>query len=324
MKILYHVNKILLMTLIMLSVSALPCRARSMGIPGETEQEYETNATILRSDNEAEIAAYLDDQHASTRMTACMRLAEVGTTYSLPALEELAAFPNEPYDVVSEACMAIWKIRYRESGSCDMPLLVSILRDDGDKTKTARVKGWAMEILGDEGAMEAEEALKAIRGDETVTESSGYLKEKAEIALRKIAFIAGFPPNTGIMTIIDAGIAHESAVVKVWALNRLVRQNPDNLVSRLRQLFAEAQDEGDRDFMFRISLALQELGEPLAPPQEGGGNTTPPEETLPPEEADPPQGSEPPPDYPGDVNYPDYEDMYLDDGEYLDGSDYSG
>lgn len=325
---------ILIMVTMAFVTACGPCLARTIAIPGETEEEYKINS-VMRSVNEEEATMYLNDQSESIRIAACMRLAEIGTAYSLLKLEELATETDESYEVQREASISLWKIRYRQTKKVDDDTTVfflSILNEDGDKTKIAYVKGWAIEILGDEGR---EEAVSAILDEELIASSSDYLKEKVETALAKIDFISSYPADTDIMTIINEGLMSESQHIKQWALKKLVSQKPDDLADRLKTLFADVQEKKDYDFMFHVSLALNELGIRLRDLQVSEGEQPPVnnEPTVPPEPVDPPSDypSDQPSDYPygsgetgggdessGDPSHPD------DTAEYNDSmSDYS-
>jgi len=140
-------------------------QAKSIFTPGDTPEEVAINREILESDDEYKVVTHLRDLVSSVRMTACMRLGEIGTSYSLSSLLDIATSEEEDFEVKDEASFAIWYIKYREAisgGGNGESLLLEILNRDGDITKTLRVIAWAMELLGDMGSAAALPLLQMI------------------------------------------------------------------------------------------------------------------------------------------------------------------
>jgi len=160
--------------------SLQPARATSISIPGDTSEEVAINREILESDDEYEIVTYLNDPASSVRMTACMRLDQIGTSYSLSFLLERATDEEEDYHVRDEASFALWRIRYREAisgGGNEEGVLLEILNSDGNITKTPRVMGWAMRLLGDMGSAAALPLLQMIAHSYIPIASCGQLQD---------------------------------------------------------------------------------------------------------------------------------------------------
>ena len=129
---------------------------------------------------------------------------------------------------------------------------------DTDVAKTPEVKAWAAEHLGDKGASGAVPLLQAMITDREITSSSTYLKETAEESLKKINFINSIAdPNQRI----EIGLTQADIVIRKWAVDELVRQNPSDLEDQLNNLLTTAQTNNDEEFAFYISMKLEELKE---------------------------------------------------------------
>ncbi len=126
-------------------------------IPGSTNEEWVLNAKILQSTDEPEVYGYLSNANASARLSACLRLNEIGTSYSLPGLENAAALDEDP-EVKERASLVLWNIKYKDElsmGRDGSQALLPILVKDEDPTKTPAVKTWSMGLLGDMACAQA-------------------------------------------------------------------------------------------------------------------------------------------------------------------------
>lgn len=237
-------------------------------IPGDTPEEAEINMQILEGDDEQAVIGYLSDTRPSVRMTVCMKLGDIGTSYSLVSLEN-SAKTDENWEVKEEASFSLWKIRYKEevqAGNAESVLLNAIdtyttPAAAEDVTKTARVKGWAMGLLGDMGSQNAITLLNTILSDTADIPYSTYLQESAEENLKKIAFINSFEAGQGSMVIVEAGLQHSDLCIRKWALDALVKLNPPDLMDRLKALFAQAEAGNDDEFMYDVAEAIDKVRE---------------------------------------------------------------
>ena len=97
----------------------------SMRISAQTQEEAATIKYVFNSDDEYEILNYFlyDPSYPSVRKSSCMRLAEIGSSYSVPSLEAIISNPSEDWDVGGEAAQAIHRINLRQSGDDENYLL---------------------------------------------------------------------------------------------------------------------------------------------------------------------------------------------------------
>jgi hypothetical protein len=232
--------------------------ATSMLIPGETEEEVVINAGILKSTDEASILQYLNHTAESVRMTACMKLGEIGSHSALGLLEGKITDPDEAYSVRDAAALSFWKIAYRQelqTGGNTGELLLSVFDEGHAPLVTLQVKGWALDLLGDRGVTEAVSIIEEILGDE---KTSTYLKEKATLAQIKISFIMGFPPDATIEQKIADGLDHQELCVRMLALKWLCEQRYEDIIERLSALYEAKKAAGDTPFAAAVAHALKE------------------------------------------------------------------
>ena len=121
---------ILILILLILSASGLnpvPVGATSILIPGDTPEEAGINRQILEDTDEVSVAAYLTNEAASVRETACKRLGDIGSPWSLDALLSVVINGSEDHNIRNVASFSIWKIRYRGEISPGENFLLSVI-----------------------------------------------------------------------------------------------------------------------------------------------------------------------------------------------------
>jgi len=253
-----YLCKLILIFIVTLGVAASPSAARAYValLDGETDEEVALNNYILECNNEVDVFTYLSDLAASVREAACIKLGEIGTAYSLSALEDIVIDETENYAVRKEAAFALWKIRYREeiaAGGDGESVLLEIV-GLSDVTKTPEVIAWAIELLGNMGSLNAVPYLEALIAATEHTPFLEYLQEKAQEGLTKINFITNTAPEDQI----DLGLEHSQLCVRKWALRALVEEDPPDLLDRLNLLLAQAQTNQDDEFASYIAETIQE------------------------------------------------------------------
>ncbi|MFH1752631.1 MAG: Ig-like domain-containing protein [Candidatus Omnitrophota bacterium] len=122
--------KFIILLLVAGTLTLLACRsgeAKSIYVPGDTQEEVEINQKILKSDKEEEVREYLADPRTSVRLTACRRLTDVGTALSRSALNQRIVDEDEDYTVVDEAAFALANIGLREANDPESYLLSALM-----------------------------------------------------------------------------------------------------------------------------------------------------------------------------------------------------
>ncbi|MDD5653503.1 MAG: fibronectin type III domain-containing protein, partial [Candidatus Omnitrophica bacterium] len=229
--------------------------AEKLYIPGHSEEEWDINSQIFMSNNESQVIGYLADQRNSVRLSACMRLREIGTSVSLSRLHALAENDTN-YDVKVMAARADWEVNYRlknYQGQEDW-LLTAVLAINSDdenvvKLTPPEVGFWAMDLLGERGVSRAKPSLQAII--DSAKPLSEQLRQAARENIALIEFINSHSPGTYI----DFGLTSEELRIRRFALGLLVKQRPQDLLDRLNQLLDTARQNQDFEFIYYLSLA---------------------------------------------------------------------
>ena len=138
------------------------------------------------------------------------------------------------------------------------------VRDYSDVTKTSRVLGWAMELLGDMGSTQAIPLLENFISDTEPAPDLLYLQEIAAGSLKLIDFITTHQPMT--LEAIEEGLQNAELRIKIWCLKELIKLNPPDLIERLEALLQTAEANNDYEFLLHISQALEKLREPQPSP----------------------------------------------------------